>query len=62
MAGIIEKAWVQGRTVLGSYIPGVMLSVVLAMAANFVSIGYGGPTILFALLFGMAFNLSLIHI
>ncbi len=56
MAGIIEKAWVQGRTVLGSYIPGVMLSVVLAMAANFVSIGYGGPTILFALLFGMAFN------
>lgn len=33
-----------------------MFSVVLAMAANFISFGYGGPAILFALLLGMAFN------
>jgi uncharacterized integral membrane protein (TIGR00698 family) len=36
--------------------PGVMVSVVLAMAATFVSAGYGGPTVLYALLLGMAFN------
>ncbi len=39
-------------------LPGLMLSAVLAMAANFISIGYGGPTILFALLLGMAFNFA----
>jgi uncharacterized integral membrane protein (TIGR00698 family) len=36
--------------------PGVAFSVTLAMAATFISIGYGGPTVLFALLLGMAFN------
>ncbi len=41
---------------IGAYLPGFMLSLVLAMAGNFISIGYGGPTILFALLLGMAFN------
>ncbi|PCI64646.1 MAG: putative sulfate exporter family transporter [Kordiimonadales bacterium] len=37
-------------------VPGFMLALVLAMAASFVAMSYGGPTMLFALLFGMAFN------
>jgi len=48
--------WSEGRERYGHLAPGVMLSVVLAMAATFISVGYGGPTILFALLLGMAFN------
>ena len=39
-----------------TYLPGVMFSVMIAMAATFVSNVYGGPTVLFALLLGMAFN------
>ncbi|MGO9171092.1 MAG: YeiH family protein [Rhodomicrobium sp.] len=52
----IESAWSRGRAALQPYAPGVLLSAVLAMSATFVSAGYGGPTVLFALLFGMAFN------
>jgi uncharacterized integral membrane protein (TIGR00698 family) len=37
-------------------IPGLMFSLLIAMAATFVSNAYGGPTVLFALLLGMAFN------
>ncbi|UTW58289.1 YeiH family putative sulfate export transporter [Kordiimonas sp. SCSIO 12603] len=37
-------------------IPGVFLTLTLAMAATFVARSYGGPTMLFALLFGIAFN------
>ena len=36
--------------------PGLLLVLVLAMASKFVAASYGGPTMLFALLFGMAFN------
>lgn len=36
--------------------PGLMFSIMIAMAATFVSGAYGGPTVLFALLLGMAFN------
>ena len=50
------SAWSERRSRVGAYLPGFMLSLVLAMAGNFISIGYGGPTILFALLLGMAFN------
>jgi uncharacterized integral membrane protein (TIGR00698 family) len=39
-----------------TYLPGVMFSVTIGMAATFVSNVYGGPTVLFALLLGMAFN------
>jgi hypothetical protein len=42
------------RDYIAPLIPGVAFSVTLAMAAT--SIGYGGPTVLFALLLGMAFN------
>lgn len=37
-------------------IPGILLAATLAMAARFISGQYGGPTMLYALLFGMAFN------
>ena len=37
-------------------IPGVMLAVILAFAATFISDHHGGPTLLYALLFGMSLN------
>jgi len=37
-------------------VPGLLLAFVVAMASKFVATSYGGPTMLFALLFGMAFN------
>jgi uncharacterized integral membrane protein (TIGR00698 family) len=40
---------------LRSYIPGVLVSLVIALAATFLSEHYGGPVMLFALLLGMAF-------
>ncbi|MFD2206825.1 YeiH family protein [Kiloniella antarctica] len=36
--------------------PGIILSVVLAFAATFISDHHGGPTLLYALLFGMSLN------
>lgn len=36
--------------------PGALMAGVIAMAARFVSGHYGGPTMLYALLFGIAFN------
>ncbi|SFU48422.1 YeiH family protein [Halomonas korlensis] len=36
--------------------PGVLVCVTIAMAASFLSGHYGGPLMLYALLFGMAFN------
>jgi uncharacterized integral membrane protein (TIGR00698 family) len=56
MVETIERTWSKSRSTIGVYLPGAMLAIVLAMAANFISVGYGGPTILFALLLGMAFN------
>jgi uncharacterized integral membrane protein (TIGR00698 family) len=37
------------------YLPGVLVSVIIAVAATFLSEHYGGPVMLFALLLGMAF-------
>ena len=36
--------------------PGLLLSATIALAVRFVSDRLGGPTMLYALLFGMAFN------
>ena len=41
---------------LGDVMPGVMTCVTLGLAASFLSEHYGGPVMLYALLFGMAFN------
>ena len=44
------------RSWLVAQSPGILLSVTVGMAATFISNVYGGPTVLFALLLGMAFN------
>ncbi|WP_040488275.1 YeiH family protein [Fodinicurvata sediminis] len=41
---------------LPELLPGLLFSILIAMAAHFITDHYGGPTILFALLLGMAFN------
>ncbi len=41
---------------LGEMMPGFVLCLMIGMAATFVSEHYGGPTILYALLMGMALN------
>jgi len=41
--------------VVQKYLPGLLASVVIAIAATFLSEHYGGPVMLFALLLGMAF-------
>jgi hypothetical protein len=38
-----------------AYFPGVLVSLIIAVAATFLSEHYGGPVMLFALLLGMAF-------
>lgn len=48
----VRQRYEQQRTLL----PGMVLSIIIAMAAGFVSSTYGGPTILFALLLGMSLN------
>src|SRR5947199_95772 len=48
--------WPARQALIASHLPGIMLSVLLGMGATFVTTVYGGPTILFALLLGMAFN------
>lgn len=40
---------------LRGYFPGVLVSLIIAIAATFLSERYGGPVMLFALLLGMAF-------
>ncbi|XUM19850.1 hypothetical protein ACRAVF_19490 [Bradyrhizobium oligotrophicum S58] len=40
---------------LQTYFPGVLASLIIAIAATFLSEHYGGPVMLFALLLGMAF-------
>jgi uncharacterized integral membrane protein (TIGR00698 family) len=50
--GSAAELFAQARAIM----PGLGLALVLAMAAKFVATSYGGPTMLFALLFGMAFN------
>ena len=40
---------------LRTYFPGVLVSLIIAIAATFLSERYGGPVMLFALLLGMAF-------
>ncbi len=40
---------------LQAYFPGVLVSLIIAVAATFLSEHYGGPVMLFALLLGMAF-------
>jgi uncharacterized integral membrane protein (TIGR00698 family) len=54
----VSDAAMMGRAAAGAkrIMPGLMTSIVIAMAATFVSEHYGGPTLLFALLIGMALH------
>ena len=45
----------EAATALQTYFPGVLVSLIIAVAATFLSEHYGGPVMLFALLLGMAF-------
>ena len=47
---------VSNKALLSDLMPGLLLCLVVAMAATFVSEHYGGPTILYALLMGMSLN------
>jgi uncharacterized integral membrane protein (TIGR00698 family) len=49
---MIDRAAASAKRLL----PGLMTSIVIAMASTFVSEHYGGPTLLFALLIGMALH------
>lgn len=44
------------RSTVAALLPGLGLSVVIALAVSFVAERLGGPSMLYALLFGMAFN------
>lgn len=46
----------RGRQRISQLLPGLLICVILAMAARFVTEHYGGPTMLIALLMGMALN------
>ena len=46
----------QLKSKLSVLLPGLLICLVVAMSAQFVSEHYGGPAILYALLLGMAFN------
>ena len=56
-AGALGGLGVRGRQLL----PGLIASVVIAAAANFLSDHYGAPVMLFALLLGMAMNFLSTH-
>ena len=46
---------IDAAALLRTYFPGVLVSLIIAIAATFLSERYGGPVMLFALLLGMAF-------
>lgn len=48
--------WRVQLALLASYFPGVLVCMVIALAATFVSEHYGGPQLLYALLIGLAFH------
>ena len=41
---------------LRRYAPGTFVCIVIALAANFLSAHFGGPLLLYALLFGLSFH------
>ena len=47
---------VKSKELMDRLLPGLMLAVMIALAVRFVSEHLGGPAMLYALLFGMAFN------
>ena len=52
-AFLVTARW---RATLAAYFPGVLVCLVIALAATFISGHYGGPQLLYALLIGLAFH------
>ena len=50
---VVTARW---RATLAGYFPGVLVCMVIALAATFISGHYGGPQLLYALLIGLAFH------
>ena len=46
----------KAQTLFNQFSPGMLTCLTLGLAATFISEHYGGPVMLYALLFGMAFN------
>ena len=55
-AGTAKANLKRGFALARSVLPGVLVSATIAMAATFVSQNHGGPTLLYALLIGIAFH------
>jgi uncharacterized integral membrane protein (TIGR00698 family) len=49
------------KATLAGYLPGIMVCVVIALAATFLSEHFGGPQLLYALLIGLAFHFLITH-
>ena len=49
------------RDELITLLPGIMVCVVIALAATFLSEHYGGPQLLYALLIGLSFHFLITH-
>ena len=49
------------KAVLAGHLPGIMVCVVIALAATFLSEHFGGPQLLYALLIGLAFHFLITH-
>lgn len=57
MRAAVRPGWLRARVAgLGAVMPGLLVCVTIALASTFISDHYGGPTLLYALLFGMAFH------
>ena len=55
-AGYLERLSARTKEAIPRILPGMSVAVVLAVTATFLSEHYGGPTMLFALLLGIAFH------
>jgi uncharacterized membrane protein YadS len=57
MRAALQPALLRARLAgLGEVLPGLLVCITIALASTFISDHYGGPTLLYALLFGMAFH------
>lgn len=57
MRAALQPALLRARLAgLSEVLPGLLVCVTVALASTFISDHYGGPTLLYALLFGMAFH------
>ena len=50
--GLGDRVW----QALRRYAPGTLVCIVIALASSFLSEHFGGPLLLYALLFGLAFH------